>query len=147
MKTGNIHWSFGNYYISYSLRICWRCSIKTQWNQSNWIVYSMIDGKKEIQTQEIEILTEISEIWACNKINMTGYIAILPYLTQSIITFMFSADFCCMLETAGGEKIHTQKVKQSFCRYNSVLHLPGYHADTPITIKAEAIHEADSRIH
>ena len=23
----------------------------------------------------------------------------------------------------------------------------GYHADTPITIKAEAIHEADSRIH
>ena len=25
--------------------------------------------------------------------------------------------------------------------------LSGYHADTPITIKAEAIHEADSRIH
>ena len=23
----------------------------------------------------------------------------------------------------------------------------GYHVDTPITIKAEAIHEADSRIH
>ena len=25
--------------------------------------------------------------------------------------------------------------------------LSGYHADTPITIKAEAIHEADSHIH
>ena len=25
--------------------------------------------------------------------------------------------------------------------------LSGYHADTPITIKAKAIHEADSRIH
>ena len=25
--------------------------------------------------------------------------------------------------------------------------LSGYHADTPITINAEAIHEADSRIH
>ena len=25
--------------------------------------------------------------------------------------------------------------------------LSGYRADTPITIKAEAIHEADSRIH
>ena len=25
--------------------------------------------------------------------------------------------------------------------------LSGYHADTPITIKAEGIHEADSRIH
>ena len=25
--------------------------------------------------------------------------------------------------------------------------MSGYHADTPITIKAEAIHEADSRIH
>ena len=79
--------------------------------------------KKETHTQEIEILTEISEIWTCNKINMTGYIAILPYLTQSIITFMFSAGFCCILETAGGEKLHTQKVKQSFCMYNSVLHL------------------------
>ena len=31
---------------------------------------------------------------------------------------------------------------------NSYLtNLSGYHADTPITIKAEAIHEADSRIH
>ena len=27
------------------------------------------------------------------------------------------------------------------------LRVSGYHADTPITIKAEAIHEADSRIH
>ena len=30
---------------------------------------------------------------------------------------------------------------------NTRLQLSGYHADTPITIKAEAIHEADSRIH
>ena len=30
------------------------------------------------------------------------------------------------------------------CRKHRVS---GYHADTPITIKAEAIHEADSRIH
>ena len=29
----------------------------------------------------------------------------------------------------------------------SMLHMSGYHADTLITIKAEAIHEADSRIH
>ena len=29
----------------------------------------------------------------------------------------------------------------------SEVGLSGYHADTPITIKAEAIHEADSRIH
>ena len=28
-----------------------------------------------------------------------------------------------------------------------ILFMSGYHADTPITIKAEAIHEADSRIH
>ena len=28
-----------------------------------------------------------------------------------------------------------------------LLNLSGYHADTPITIKAEAIHEANSRIH
>ena len=27
------------------------------------------------------------------------------------------------------------------------IKVSGYHADTPITIKAEAIHEADSRIH
>ena len=27
------------------------------------------------------------------------------------------------------------------------MFLSGYHADTPITIKAEAIHEAESRIH
>ena len=27
------------------------------------------------------------------------------------------------------------------------LYLSGYHTDTPITIKAEAIHEADSHIH
>ena len=26
-------------------------------------------------------------------------------------------------------------------------HVSGYHADTPITIMAEAIHKADSRIH
>ena len=31
----------------------------------------------------------------------------------------------------------------SFLEY----YMSGYHADTPITIKAEAIHEADSRIH
>ena len=30
---------------------------------------------------------------------------------------------------------------------NKFYQLSGYHADTPITIKAEAIHEADSRIH
>ena len=29
----------------------------------------------------------------------------------------------------------------------SELVMSGYHADTPITIKAEAIHEADSHIH
>ena len=29
----------------------------------------------------------------------------------------------------------------------NLFRLSGYHADTPITIKAEAIHEADSRIH
>ena len=32
-------------------------------------------------------------------------------------------------------------------RYTWGWVLSGYHADTPITIKAEAIHEADSRIH
>ena len=29
----------------------------------------------------------------------------------------------------------------------AALIVSGYHADTPITMKAEAIHEADSRIH
>ena len=32
-------------------------------------------------------------------------------------------------------------------RVTYCLILSGYHADTPITIKAEAIHEADSRSH
>ena len=30
---------------------------------------------------------------------------------------------------------------------SKAMTLSGYHADTPITIKAEAIHEADSRNH
>ena len=37
-----------------------------------------------------------------------------------------------------------QKMGVNGCSFRE---LSGYHADTPITIKAEAIHEADSRIH
>ena len=35
----------------------------------------------------------------------------------------------------------------AFLCYSSQCSMSGYHTDTPITIKAEAIHEADSRIH
>ena len=39
-------------------------------------------------------------------------------------------------------KYYSQAIFETF-----YVTLSGYHADTPITIKAEAIHEADSRIH
>ena len=51
-----------------------------------------------------------------------------------------------------GAKTPTEKEKkdqtEKQCKdYLTSYKLSGYHADTPITIKAEAIHEADSHIH
>ena len=44
------------------------------------------------------------------------------------------------------EIIFSKNLTLSFCHIH-LKALSGYHVDTPITIKAEAIHQADSRSH
>ena len=60
---------------------------------------------------------------------------------------MFTRNVLCKrLERKRIVEIHVW-IESISARILDMFSLSGYHADTPITIKAEAIHEADSRIH
>ena len=59
-------------------------------------------------------------------------ITVVPFLIKIVLLLLVIYDKASLNLGMGSQSTHV---------------LSGYHADTPITIKAEASHKADSRIH